>query len=137
MMSNSYWNQHPPQPNWQPQLQSSEVLLASQLEQIRLLGGISEAVRPIPEMRDRIEGNTVRITRLEDKLDSHIVNCQGSAPRRLIPNGLNTLKENWPVVLLMVQLLVFLALQLMGQPDKAQQVWGTSPAFRNGERLQE
>ncbi len=135
-MSNSYWNPYQPPQNWGQQSNTSDVLLTSQLEQIKSLGRIEEAVRPIPEMRDRIEANTVRITRLEDKLDTHIENCQPRGKsRRLL--SIEALKENWTVVLLAVQVAVFAVLQMVGQPDKAQQVWSSSPAFRNGGKEQD
>jgi hypothetical protein len=120
-------------PNWRPPSAGSDVLLESQLEQIRALGRIEAKVEPIPDMRNRIEGNTVRIARLETKLDDHIQSCQPAQPRRKFIS-MESLKENWTVFLLAFQLGVFLLLQMLGQPDKAQQVWATSPAFQRGER---
>lgn len=128
-MSNSYSDQYPHPMTWAPPSQNSDVMLQSQMEQIRSLGRIEEAVRPIPEMRDRIEGNTVRITRLEDKLDGHIQTCQPARQRRTVVS-FDALKENWTVVILAVQVVVFAVLQLMGQTDRAQQVWGSSNAFQ-------
>ena len=129
--------------HWQWHSNSSDVLLESQLEQIRSLGRIESKVEPIPEMRNRIEGNTQRITRVEDKLqglegklDLHLETCTPRAGRRKLLSA-DALKENWTVVLLVVQLTAFLALQLVGQPDKAQRVWGSSPSFRHGEKEQD
>lgn len=135
-MSKDYWNPYPPQMTWHPPSHSSDVMLQSQMEQMRSLGRIEEAVRPIPEMRERIEGNTVRITRLEDKLDGHIQTCQPPRQRRKVVS-FDALKENWTVVLLVVQLVVYLSLQMVGQPDKAEQAWASSPAFRERERAQD
>lgn len=112
----------PPSPN-------SEVPIAYRMEQMKLLGRIEEAVRPIPEMRDDIQDLRVDLARQATKLDDHIQSCQ---PRRKVVS-LDALKENWTVVLLVTQVVVFLALQMTGNTDKAQQVLGSSPAFRKVE----
>lgn len=130
-MSKDYWNPYPPQMTWHPPSHSSDVMLQSQMEQMRSLGRIEEAVRPIPEMRERIEGNTVRITRLEDKLDTHIESCQ---PVRVRGRwSFEALKKDWTVPFLAVQVVLYLLMMAAGEPDKAQQVWGSSPAFQKGD----
>lgn len=98
---------------------SSDAVLQLQIEQTKSLGRI--------EANQEMQGQ--RIDRLEVKFDKHVEDCR--RPRRRLIST-ESLKENWTAFLLAFQLVVFIALQMLGQPDKAQQVWATSPAFQRG-----
>lgn len=116
-MSHDFYSPYPPQMTWGPQSPNSDVLLESQLEQIRSLGRIEAKVEPIPAMQEQVQSNTLRIVRLEDKLDSHIQDCR--RPRR---SAIEVSKELWPLILLAAQMLFIGFLHLIGQPKAADQI---------------
>lgn len=55
-------------------------------------------------------------------------------PGRRNPFSVEALKENWTIWALIVQLGWTAVLMMSGQPDKAERVWASSPAFRQQEK---
>ncbi len=86
----------------------------------------------------RIETNqqrdSERLTRLEIKVDNHIEDCR--QPKRSIFSA-EALKEKWTLWVLLLQVGWTAVLMIAGQPDKAEKVWASSPAFRQQERPQD
>lgn len=115
---------HPYPQTWQPPSLNSDVLLESQLDQIRSLGRIEAKVE---NLQDR-QGT------LETKLDDHIQDCR--KPRRKFVS-VDGLKETWPLWVLAAQLTCGGLLLLSGHPDKASSVWAQSPAFREQGKSQD